>query len=257
MSTTVAFYRRRCLYGPVLAAVLGLAATGAAHAGDNPGYDRPGIGFTPSVLAAGDLMWEQGLPDWSHAGEADVYTADTLVRVGLGGAFELQLGSSYNYATTPDWSESGRGSSSVGLKFALPSSGPLSWGVLGSVTLTDGDKLFANQKRNYLLGVAANYQLNRDNALGAYVESTHNDFGNTQTVAVNAGHAFSASVGAYVEVAWMDFGRTPDSVSMAGAGITWTPTPNVQLDASFRQSLDSDVDQWQAGLGFAIFFGGP
>ena len=34
---------------------------------NNPGYDRPGLGFTPAVLQPGDLMLEQGLPDWRDA----------------------------------------------------------------------------------------------------------------------------------------------------------------------------------------------
>ena len=33
----------------------------------NPGYDRPGYGFTPVVLGTGDITIEQGLPDWSRS----------------------------------------------------------------------------------------------------------------------------------------------------------------------------------------------
>src|ERR1700722_14633163 len=35
-----------------------------ALADDTPSYDRPGYGFTPVVLGAGDITLEQGLGDW-------------------------------------------------------------------------------------------------------------------------------------------------------------------------------------------------
>ena len=64
-----------------------------AEVRNNPGYDRPGLGFTPAVLRAGDVTIEQGAPDWSHADGASSFTTDTLLRMGVGHAMELQFGS--------------------------------------------------------------------------------------------------------------------------------------------------------------------
>src|SRR6185437_2331196 len=115
-----------------LAALFALILPHAARADDNPGYDRPGLGFTPAVLGTGDVTWEQGLPDWSRCRDAGVasaqYTTDGLLRVGL--------------------------------KFALPATGAFSWGLLGSVEFTDGARAFRNPQRQYLLGADFNWQWN-------------------------------------------------------------------------------------------------
>lgn len=137
--------RRARLVAALTGALLAGSACGQTH---NPGYDRPGLGFTPAVLDAGDVTLEQGLPDVSQD-RADgltshQYSTDTLLRLGAGGPFELQLASSpWNRLTTSGTSRDtvhGRGSSSFGVKFALPDqAGPFSWGLLGSMTFTDGN----------------------------------------------------------------------------------------------------------------------
>lgn len=237
----------------LLLGLLAATTATAAHAdGANPGYDRPGIGFAPSVLAAGNFTWEQGLPDFSRNDDSTVYTADTLLRYGLGGPLELQLGTSWNRLDTPGYAANGRGDTSLGLKAALPSSGPFSWGLLGSVAFSDGESPFSGGSTQYLLATAMNVQVNPDDSIGAYIETTHGNGENQQLVAVNAGHAFGSGVGGYVELAWQHAGG---SGSMAGAGVTWEITPRVQLDASFRHRLGGQADEWQGGLGVSVFFG--
>lgn len=68
-----------------------------AQVENNPGYDRPGLGFTPTVLQAGDFTLEQGIPDGSRTDGVSLYTADTLLRLGVGHALEVQLGSGWNW----------------------------------------------------------------------------------------------------------------------------------------------------------------
>ena len=225
-----------------------------ARAGENPGYDRPGLGFAPAVLQAGDVTWEQGLPDWSDADDASLYTADALLRLGVGGPFELQLGTSYNRLSAAGQHASGRGDSSVGLKFALPASGAFSWGLLGSMTFTDGAHALRGDDRQYLLGAAFNWQLDARNALGAYLENIRSDGHDDHLVALNAGRALTDSFGVYVEAAWQHVADAGNG-SMAGAGVTWQAMPRVQLDASFRHRPGGVVDTWQAGFGVSVFFG--
>lgn len=232
--------------------VSALTAT-AACASDNPGYDRPGLGFTPAALDAGDVMWEQGLPDWVQDSGTDLYSADALLRVGLGHAFELQLGTAYNWVDARGQSDSGFSGTSLGLKYAPLASGPFSWGVLGSVTFTDGAQAFQNADNQYLLGAALNYQLDNLNALGAYLENVSSDGDNDQLIALNAGHSFSDTLGAYVEAAWIHTDAGGDG-STAGAGITWQYAPAVQLDASFRHALGGVAPEWEAGIGIGVFF---
>lgn len=227
-----------------------------ATAGDNPGYDRPGLGFSPAVLKAGDVTWEQGLPDWSRADGASLYTADALLRVGLGGPLELQLGTAYDHLASAGVRANGRADSSLGLKFALPAAGDFSWGLLGNVTFTDGARAVRDTARQYLLGAAFNWQLDPHDSLGTYVENVRSAGRNNQLIAFNAGRAFNDSLGAYAEMAWQRVAGLGDG-SMAGVGVTWQATPRVQFDAGFRHRVGGVADTWQAGLGVSVYFGRP
>lgn len=252
---------RRCALPGVLAlgALAGLC--GAAHADGNPGYDRPGLGFTPAVLHAGDLTLEQGLPDWSRAqgggNASSQYTADTLLRLGIGGPLELQLGSSYNrLGPNPGGhgASYGRGDSSAGLKFALPASGAFSWGLLGSVEFRDGARDFRSGRRQYLLGAVFDWQLDPLSTLGMYLQDVRAGGRDSTLFVLNAGHALGPTLDGYVEVAGQhDAGN--GNGSMAGAGLAWQVTPRVQLDGSFRHRLAGHADTWEAGVGISIYFG--
>lgn len=237
-----------------LVAALALTLPCTVQAGDNPGYDRPGLGFTPAVLHAGDITWEQGLPDWSRASSASTsqYTADALLRVGLGGPLELQLGGSYN--RLEPGGQDGRGDTTVGLKFALPAHDALSWGLLGSVEFTDGSRAFRSHRRQYLLGADLNWQLDSGNALGAYLQDVRGGGRDSQLLAVSASRALSANWNGYVEVAG-EHDPQAGGGSMAGAGLAWQATPRVQLDGSFRHRLAGHADRWEAGLGVSVYFG--
>src|SRR6185437_13530827 len=83
---------------PLFLMVLGWTAVMSAWA-DNPGYDRPGLGFNPATLDAGELTLEQGLPTWSEDRQDGIrsaqYSTDSLLRLGLGHALELQFGDSF------------------------------------------------------------------------------------------------------------------------------------------------------------------
>lgn len=248
---------------PALATLLALASSLAARADGNPGYDRPGLGFTPAVLQAGDFTWEQGLPDASRDRSEGVnstqYGADTLLRLGLGGPFELQLGSSpYNdrrQTGTGGYHRShGRGDSMLGMKFALPASGAFSWGLLGSVEFTDGARDFRNPRRQYLLGADFNWQWSARNTAALYLENVRSGGRDSRLLAANDGYALTPTLSGFVEIALQDDADGGHG-SRAGAGLAWTATPRVQLDASARHRLDGRAPEWEAGLGLSVYFG--
>jgi hypothetical protein len=244
-------FRRLAL---LLAIPLVSALPSGARADGNPGYDRPGLGFTPAVLRAGDVTWEQGLPDWSRADGASQYAADALLRLGLGGPLELQLGTSYQRMAAAGIDHDGRGDSSLGMKFALPASGAFSWGLLGSVEFTDGARAFRNPRRQYLLGADFNWQWNTRNTAALYLENVRSGGRDSRLLAVNDGYAFSGRLSGYVEAAVQHEAGT-GAGSMAGAGLAWLVTPRVQLDGSFRHRLGGHADLWEAGLGVSVYFG--
>ena len=258
---------RRCqrIVGPIgVAMLIWLGLSASAHADTNPGYDRPGLGFTPVALDPGAVTVEQGLPDWTRSSQGDttssLYTADSLIRLGLGHQLELQVGGSlYNYlqTTQADRSEvrEGHGDSSLSLKYVLPSSNQaFSWGLLGSVLFTDGAPALRSPQRQYLLGLQLNLQVDSKNSLGAYVQDLRSGGSDAQILAFSDNYLLSPDWMLYAEAA-LEHNPGSRSGTLAGAGAGWQITERVQLDASFRHRLSGQVNDWEAGLGVSIYFG--
>ena len=248
---------------PLALLVLGWTAAAPAWAA-NTAYDRPGLGFNPATLDAGEFTLEQGLPSWSENRQDDIrsaqYSADSLLRLGLSHALELQFGDSfYNHLQLSGpgirQDSSGRGDSSVALKLTLPSpSASFSWGLLGSVEFTDGARDFRNSQRQYLLGMALSEQLNPSDSIGAYLEDVRAGGADSYTVAINRSHALTPTLTIYGEAAWQ---READSRAgtLAGAGLAWQASRRLQLDAGFRRRMSGPLSTWWAGLGVSMFFG--
>ena len=243
------------------AGCLGLAPP--AHA-DNPGYDRPGYGFTPAVLGAGEVTFEQGLPDWNRTDQGGVassqYSADSLLRIGLGGPLELQLGSSpwnrlRQSGSGGNYRRQGRGDSVLGMKFALPSDGgSFSWGLLGSVEFPDGARAFRADGRQYLLGAQFNLQVDPRNSLGAYLQDVRSGGADSATLALSDSYALGKTLTLYGEAVWLHAPGQGNG-SLGGAGLAWLVTPRVQLDAGFDHRLGGTAAQWQGNLGVSVYFG--
>ena len=231
---------------------------------DNPGYDRPGLGFNPASLDAGELTLEQGLPSWTQARPDGIYSAqysaDSLLRLGLGHALELQFGDSlYNHLQLSgpgvQQHSAGRGDSSLALKLALPSSNAaFSWGLLGSVEFTDGARDFRNPQRQYLLGMALSLQLNPHDSIGAYLEDVRAGGVDSRTIAINRSHTLTSTLTIYGEAAWQREAGS-GAGTLAGAGLAWQVSRRVQLDAGFRRRVSGPLPRWWAGLGASMFFG--
>jgi hypothetical protein len=247
---------------PILIAMAGLIAL-PAHA-DNPGYDRPGLGFTPAALDAGDITIEQGFPTWTRDRQAGVeqsqYTTDSLLRLGVGGPFEVQLGTSpFNAlhesgAGTDSWSY-GRGDSILALKYAPSKPDAMfTWGLLGSVEFTDGASAIRNERRQYLLGANFNWQLSDTDGVGTYIEEVRSCNQNQTTIALNESHALSRRLIGYVEAAQV---HEPGlgSGTEAGAGVAWLVGRRVQLDGGFRRSISGHAQQWMVSMGVSVFLG--
>jgi hypothetical protein len=231
---------------------------------ENPGYDRPGYGFTPVVLGAGDVTLEQGLGDWNVDRQdgirSSLFTADSLLRVGIGGPLELQLGGSpFNYlkqtGSGTDFSSHGHGDSNLAIKLALPSSNQaFTWGLLGSVEFTDGAKAFRNDSRQYLFGAQFNYQVDERNQLGAYLQDVRAGGNDSTTIALSDNVALTKTLTAYVEAALLHMAGQA-SGTVAGGGLAWVVSPRVQLDAGFDRRLGGAAPEWQVNFGASIYFG--
>ncbi len=247
-----------------LVVALGWIAPAACAWADNPGYDRPGLGFNPAVLSLGQVTLEQGLPSWSHDRQDGIssseYSADSLLRLGLGSSLELQFGKSlYNHlqqtGAGTNQVSTGRGDSSLALKLALPSSSAsFNWGLLGSVEFTDGARDFRNRQRQFLLGMALGWQLDPANSIGAYLEDVRAAGHDSRTLAINGSHLLTSSLNVYAEAAWQRQAGSAGG-TLAGGGLAWQVNRRVQLDAGFRRRLSGPLADWWAGLGLSVFFG--
>lgn len=257
--------QRRCtLYSAPLAALLGWLGIILPVRADNPGYDRPGYGFTPVVLGAGEITIEQGLPDWSLARQDGIassqYSADSLLRIGIGGPLELQLGSSpwnslrQTGAGMDDRSQ-GHGDTVLGLKLALPSSyQAFSWGLLGNVEFTDGAQAFRSDRRQYQLGAQFNLQVDELNALALHLQDARSGDADSTMAAITESYTLDKTLTLYAQAALL---HTPGqgSGTIAGAGLAWMLTPRVQFDAGVNRRLAGAAPDWQTNLGVSIYFG--
>lgn len=235
-----------------------LLVVGAAHA-DNPGYDRPGLGFTPIVLAPGQLTWEQGVLDGSlDRQDGQLVTqgsADTLLRLGIGGPFELQFGGApYSYQRIGNERSTGHADSTLGIKFAPPAHGPASWGLLASVEFNDGTRGLRADTRQYLAGAQLNLQLSQRQALGLYLEDVRAGGDDRLTAALGDSWALNSGLSLYGETAWLHVPGRGDG-SEAGAGVAWQATPRVQLDLGLDRRLAGVAPRWQVNAGVSIYFG--
>ncbi|WP_425479585.1 transporter [Xanthomonas floridensis] len=228
----------------------------AAQAEDPPAFDRPGIPFAADVLQPGAFAWEQGLPDAStdRAGgqRTTLYTADTVLRLGLAQHVELQLGSdSYNWQHGGGTRVRGGGDSHVGLKVALPSrSDSFHWAALGTYSVPTGSPAFSDGHAREL-GVTASWDLAQQRALALYVNYARDDDGHSWTFAPNytffSGEHFSSYVEAGVETG-------SEHSRVAGAGGAWQLPHAMQLDVSVLRGLTSESPDWQGGIGLSIAF---
>ena len=234
--------------------------TVAALADDAPGFDRPGWGFATNPLHAGQFAYEQGLPDWSRQRDAgvtsDLSTYDSLLRLGLGGGAELQLGGTpYNRLHQSGQSSvHGRGDTTLGLKW-VPVSGELwSWGLLGTAEFTDGARAFRNDHPAYTLGLDVTQQTGGKFNFGYYAQWQRSGGKDSVQFAPSVGYQFTPQFGTYVEASAQHDGNQGFG-SEAGTGLAWQPLANLQFDGWLRHRLGGHAPIWEAGVGVAMYFG--
>lgn len=254
--------RRRALLASL--ALAGLSLATSAWADDTPGFDRPGLGFSTNPLLAGQLGYEQGLPDASRHREdgatSTLASLDSLLRFGLGAGFELQLGSSpWNRLSQRDAGGSqvvhGHGDTSLALKWAPAiASDTWDWGALGSVEFTDGAPGLRSDRRVYTLGTVLDQKLDERTDVSYFLQWQRSGGQTSYLFAPDYNYQINDRFGAYLEAALL---RDADhhGGTQAGGGLTWQPTPRLQFDSWFRHRLGGHAPVWEAGLGVAMIFG--
>jgi hypothetical protein len=228
---------------------------------DGPGFDRPGISFGTGTLPPGSFDIEQGLPDMARdtadGTTTTLYSAGTLVRVGLAQSVELQLsGALLNRLDERSGgvtaTQRGIGDSGVALKLALPSTREnFSWAALAGVTLDSGDPAFSGGATQYSLGVTGNCDLGAGRSLALYGNVDRAGSETVLTLSPAIGFALTEQVGGFVEAAGGFARDNKDYV--AGGGLTWSPLPALQLDVYADFGLTSQSTDLQAGVGVSFY----
>jgi len=251
---------------PVLTAALLLSLAGPAFA-DPPDFDRPGAGFATSVLPAGTLALEQGLPTYERQrqdGYLDrTYTADSLIRIGLGGPAEFQVGgSAWNRLEERGMGSRrhavGHGDTNVGVKIApggsSDSGNGFSWAALANVTFANGDEDFGNGAKQYSLGATGQWQPddNHQNTLYANVDRLKGR--NSWTLAPTFGRKFGENWMAYLEADAIHDAEDGNELQ-AGGGVAYTIGDHAQLDAYALHRIGGHGPSFIGGLGISVFFG--
>lgn len=232
-----------------------------AQAAQAPAYDRPGIGFSASTVGEGVFAWEQGLPDGSRDRRdgvtATTWTADTLLRLGVGHTLELQLGADtwggqrLRGAGLREHAQGG-GDGSIALKWAPAlASDTLTVAFKLGTTLPWGRAPLGGDGHTRDAGVTLAWALPADTSLALYVDRQWDGDGGGWLFSPSYGFALGGNVAAYVEAG---YGEDEQHMRAAGAGLTWMATPRLQLDASFLRGLDEETVDWQGGIGLALYF---
>jgi len=250
---------------PALAFLVSSLLSAPAFA-DPPDFDRPGAGFATTVLPAGTLALEQGLPTYERQrqdGFLDrTYTADSLVRIGLGGPVEFQLGgSAWNRLEERGQGSRrhavGHGDTSVALKWAPTGSGDagaFSWAALGEVTFANGDEDFGNGARQVSLGTTMQWKPDDTYQNTLYANIDRLKGRNTWTLAPTFGRKFGENLVAYVETDAIHDAEDGNELQ-AGGGVAYDVGDHMQLDAYALHRIGRHGPSVVAGVGISVFFG--
>lgn len=253
--------------GVMAVMLLALAAPAWAQQDDaeTPAFDRPGLGFSASVLPRGGAALELGLPSYERDRDDDgtrttQYGTDLLLRVGLGANLELQaFGSPWNRLreaprNAPSTTTRGAGDSGLALKFALPlESDNHAIALLASTSFDTGSRDFSEGGTQYQLGASYEYTFNDPWSGALYANATRGAGEDEFSWSPSLSLAVSDTVSTYIEAGFTHTNGKP-STSVAGAGVTWMAAGRVQLDASFDLGLDRNSPDLQAGLGVSFYF---
>lgn len=233
-------------------------AAAVAHA-DTPAFDRPGIAFSPSTLPAGTFDWEQGLPDVTRTDgngtRSTLFSADTLVRIGLTPLLEVQLSSApINHLRSDSGNATGVGDSGLAIKATVPLR-DVRWrmAVLGGIGFDTGDDAFTSGATSMVLASATSYALDENRAVAGYVGLNRARGRNTWTLSPNFSVALSDRLGGFVE-GGATYADGNDAQYVAGGGLTWMLTSNIQLDGFADFGLNDTSPTLRAGVGVSTFF---
>jgi hypothetical protein len=258
----------------LLAAALALALA-PARADEAISTDRPDFVESSDVMDAGRVQLEAGYAierDRSAGLKSRTRSTPALLRVGLGHELEARIETDgfmqarvTQLGTGITTSQRGMSDVSLGLKWHRQDgdekSGQPSTAWLLHVDLDSGSAAFRGQGLRPSLRYVAEWELPGDWSVGVMpgVARDSDDSGRhflAGILAVTASTAIAPHWRGFVEVA----GQRLASKSRGGSvvtfdtGLTWTLTPDLQLDLSLQRGLNRDTPDWAGAVGVSVRF---
>lgn len=238
--------------------LMGLTGTALAA----PGFDRPGTAFNPDVLAPGSIAWEQGLPDVTKNksnGVTEITSQyDSRLRIGLVKHLEVQLfGNPYEVHKTDGVGDDADGPGNAGLAFkvSLPTqSEGVHVGMLASLEFNTGKYWSHNydsegkEARTGMFGITSSWDLSDKQSVAVYGDITRTHKDDVYTFSPSWSYSINDAWGAYVEYK-VSFGDLDANDNLAGGGVTWMASNNLQLDLYSNFGLTDDSTDLEAGFG--------
>jgi hypothetical protein len=261
-----------------VALMLAAAAATPAIAADAREFcpDRPGLGTPACTMNAGRIAVEIGIVDWTLERDAESRTdtivgGDTLVRLGIDDATEVQVGwTAFGHVRTRDRATgmvdraSGTGDVTLAVRRNLrnPDGSGVSFAVMPYATLPTGGSTIGAGDWGAGLIVPISFDLGRGLSLGLSPEidaavdedrdGRHLAYGSV----IGLGLDFSAAVSATLEFA-ATRDRDPDgraTQALAGLSMAWTPEEDTQLDVGVNAGLNHATADVQVYAGIARRF---
>lgn len=261
----------------LLLSLSALLAEPALHAAapDEPELvtDRPDQTESTAIVPAGRTQIEAGgtfVRDDEDGVRAELeQVPGTLVRIGLGGRFELRLGwdgwlEEEIRVGSATVREDGFGDAEIGAKLGLREGNGVSPAIalIGGTSVPVGDEPFSSERFDPSFRLSVSHDLASGIGLGynAGVETASEpapDGGHTTLTSaiytLAAGFPAGDRAGIFVEL----FGDVPMSAEGGPAhsfdsGVTYLLRPNLQLDLAAGVGLSDDAPDWFAGVGVSM-----
>ncbi|WP_336897040.1 transporter [Novosphingobium sp.] len=246
-----------------------LLAPGLARADEAPEmcFDRPGINTPPCTLHTGQVMAEFGALEWDHSAAPsmrdDTLTfGDTLVRIGLGGATEAQVGlggwgHQRSRSVAAVTTTRGVGDATIGLRHGFGSEEDAKLAVQAFISLPIGEAPggAGDWGAGFLVPVSLPLPSGFSLSMTPEVDAAVNGSGKGRHLAwggvVGVSHALTPAVSASAEVAaYRD--EDPDGASTdarAALSAAWRAGRRFQLD------VELDLGQTQGAPDHALMLG--
>ncbi len=250
-----------------VAIVLAMGSITQMSQAGNFEFDRPGDGFSTSVVPKGHFALELALPDASYDERRDDgvdYSTVTvqgriLERIGVGANTELRIG-----WDGPIWQkqkvdmyedeEHGKGDVVVGIKKAIDTQDDnFTWALLAQAKLSTSDDDFSIDDDIYTLGSSISYKNSDMISTGMTMYYDLQDSDMAWSAIPSIQYKLGENVTGFSEYVYRKQESKHRENSM-NTGVKWAVKDRLQLDASVGYSFNRQNPRFSAGFGLSYLF---